>query len=48
MRLKAVKPGFYIHRIKPGDEFEAPEGFSASWAKPCEKKEKEVSRKKKK
>lgn len=53
MRFRATKKGFMTTRIYPGDEFEAPEGFKASWAEPVEEKKpdkvkKPASRKKKK
>lgn len=51
MKFKATKRGFMGSRIYPGQVFEAPDDFKASWAEPVEvekkKPEKTASRKKK-
>ena len=43
MRFKAIKLGFMGSRLRPGDEFDAPEGFKASWAEPVDESAVEVS-----
>ncbi len=54
MKFRATKKAFMTSRIYPGDIFDAPAGFKASWAEPVEEKkpdkdpEKAASQKKKK
>jgi len=36
MKFRALEKGFVGYRVYPGDEFDADEGFKASWAEPVE------------
>lgn len=36
MKVRATKLGFYIGRRRPGDVFEVPDDFKASWVEPVD------------